>query len=53
MLIKQMNGFSYNELAFHLADSSCYRAFCRFGIADDQPTRSTLQKNIKRVRPPS
>lgn len=50
MLVKQMNGFSYDQLAFHLADSSCYRWFCRMGIGDRPPKKSTLQKNIKRVR---
>lgn len=50
MLLKQMNGFSYQELAFHLADSQCYRWFCRIGLGDEAPNRSTLQKNIKRVR---
>jgi IS5 family transposase len=50
MLIKQMNGYSYEELAFHLADSSCYRSFCRIGVADPAPTKTRLQKNIKRVR---
>lgn len=50
MLIKQMNGFSYEELAFHLADSNSYRWFCRLGIGDKSPKKSTLQKNIKRVR---
>jgi IS5 family transposase len=50
MIIKQMNGFSYEELAFHLADSSCYRSFCRFGVGDAAPTKTRLQKNIKRVR---
>jgi len=49
-VVKQMNGYSYEELAFHLADSSTYRSFCRFGIADKPPTKSRLQKNIKRVR---
>ena len=29
-LIKQMNGFSYEELAFHLADSRSYMRFCGF-----------------------
>jgi len=24
VIVKQMNGFSYQELAFHLADSRCY-----------------------------
>jgi IS5 family transposase len=50
MLIKQMNGFSYEELAFHLADSNVYRWFCRLGIGDKPPSRSTLQKGIKRVQ---
>jgi transposase, IS5 family len=48
-VVKQMGGFSYEELAFHLADSITYRAFCRIGIADEPPSRSRLQKNIKRV----
>lgn len=50
LLIKQMNGWSYQELAFHLADSNCYRWFCRLGIGDATPEHSTLQKAIKRVR---
>ena len=25
VILKQMNGFSYEELAFHLADSRCFR----------------------------
>lgn len=49
-VIKQLNGFSYNELAFHLADSTCYRAFCRFGATNRVPSRSALQSNIKRLR---
>lgn len=50
LVVKQMNGFSYEELAFHLADSSSYRAFCRLGIDQKPPTKSRLQKNIKRIR---
>ena len=46
-----MNGFSYQELAFHLADSRCFRAFCGFGIDEKSPKKSTLQENIKRVQP--
>lgn len=49
-VVKQMNSFSYEELAFHLADSSTYRSFCRLGIDERPLTRSRLQKNIKRVR---
>jgi len=50
LVIKQANGFSYEQLAFHLADSQSYRAFCLFGVADSPPKRSTLQRNLKRVR---
>ena len=48
-VVKQMNGFSYEELAFHLADSRTYRSFCRLGIDEKPLTKSTLQKNVKRV----
>ena len=50
LIIKQMNGFSYEQLAFHLADSTSYRAFCRLGFDDQSPKKSRLQSNIKRVR---
>ena len=48
--IKQSNGYSYEQLAFHLADSMSYRAFCRLGFSD-APSSSTLQDNIKKIRP--
>jgi IS5 family transposase len=41
LLLKQMNGFSYRELEFHLADSVTYRTFCRFGALEPTPTRLT------------
>lgn len=50
MIIKQMNGFSYDELTFHVADSQTYRAFCRIGLTDKAPKRSTLAENIKRIQ---
>jgi IS5 family transposase len=50
LIVKQMNGFSYKELAFHLADSRSYKTFCRFGINDKPPSKATLQRNIKKVR---
>lgn len=50
LLIKQMNGFSYAVLAYHLADSRTYRAVCGFGIADKVPSGSTLQRDIKKIR---
>ena len=49
LIVKQMNQFSYHELAFHLADSLTYRAFCRFGAFEETPARSTLQENLQRV----
>jgi IS5 family transposase len=49
LVVKQMNQFSYRELAFHLADSLTYRTFCRFGAFDETPTRSTLQDNLQRI----
>ena len=51
LLVKQMNGFSYEELAFHLADSKTYRAFCGIGFTDKVPKSSILQRDIKKIRP--
>lgn len=50
LLVKQMNGFSYEQLAFHLADSSSYQTFCRIGIGQKPPSKSTLQRDIKKLR---
>jgi transposase, IS5 family len=49
ILVKQLGGFSYHELAFHLADSISYRAFCRFGDKRPIPNKKTLQRNVKKV----
>lgn len=51
IIIKQMNDYSYEELAFHLADSRCYRAFCRIGYVEESPSGTSLQRDIKKVRP--
>ncbi len=50
MLVKQLNQFTYRELAFHLADSRSYRTFCRLGIMEATPSKSTLAANIKAVK---
>lgn len=50
-IIKQMNEFSYEELAFHLVDSTCYRWFCKIGIADKGFKSSALCDNIKKLSP--
>lgn len=48
-LLKQMNSWSYDELCFHLADSTTYRWFAGLGWDEAAPSRSTLQRNIKRI----
>ena len=48
-LIKQMNGFSYEQLAFHLADSRTYPRFCGFTHPLEVPGKSALAYNIKRI----
>lgn len=49
LVIKQLNGFSYRELAFHLADSSSYRKFCELEWGQ-APSKSTLAACIKAIR---
>jgi len=49
-LVKQLNQFTYRELAFHLADSRSYRTFCRLGIMEETPSKSTLAANIKALK---
>jgi len=48
-IIKQMEDYSYEDLAFHLLDSVCYRGFCRIGIADKGYQKSALCNNIKAI----
>ena len=50
-LLKQMHSWSYEDLAFALADSPTFRTFCRIGFVDRAPKKATLAANIKRVRP--
>lgn len=51
LIVKQMNEFSYEELAFHLSDSRSYATFCRLKALGCIPRKSSLQSNMKRVRP--
>lgn len=51
LVLKQMHGFSYRALAFHLEDSRTYRSFCRLGWSDPEPSKSALAAAIKAVRP--
>lgn len=48
-VIKQMNSYSYEELAFHILDSVCYRSFCHIGFADKGFGKSALCGNIKAI----
>jgi len=48
-IIKQTEGFSYEELAFHLVDSRTYRNFCRIGITQKGFKKTALCSNIKSI----
>ena len=50
-IVKQMEEYSYEELAFHLVDSVSYRSFCRIGFADKGFQKSALCSNIKAILP--
>jgi IS5 family transposase len=49
LIIKQLNGFSYRELAFHLTDSASYRKFTQLGW-DQHVSKSGLASCIKAIR---
>jgi IS5 family transposase len=50
-LVRQMNTWTYAELAFHLADSASYRTFCRIGLHEQWPSKSALAANLRKLRP--
>ncbi len=50
-ILKQMTGYSYRQLAFHLIDSTSIRRFCRVGISDKPFKKSAICKNIKCLSP--
>jgi len=50
IIIKQMNGYTYRKLSFHLQDSNTYQAFCRL-TPGKAPKKAALQANFKRVKP--
>ena len=49
LVVKQLNSFSYRELAFHLSDSQTYRRFCELGW-DQTASKSALGSGIKAIR---
>jgi IS5 family transposase len=51
LVARQLNGWTYAELAFHLADSASYRTFCRVSGFGPAPSKSALAANLRRVRP--
>lgn len=51
MFVKSIEGASYDELSFALSDSATYRWFCHIGWGESGPSASTLQENIRRVKP--
>jgi len=50
-IVKQMEEFSYDDLAFHVVDSRCYRSFCRIGTFHKGFGKSALCSNIKAISP--
>jgi len=50
-IIKRIEGYSYEKLSFHLADSKCYREFCKIGFASKGFKKSALCENIKAISP--
>ena len=51
LVVRQLTGWTYAELAFHLLDSTTYRTFCRIGALTQPPSRSALAATLRRVRP--
>jgi len=49
-VVRQLNDWSYDELAFHLADSASYRTFCRLGALQAPPSKSAVAANLRCVR---
>jgi IS5 family transposase len=50
LILKQLFGFSYEQLAFHLSDSMSYRTFFRLP-SHLAPKKSCLQSTIRRLKP--
>jgi len=48
-IVKQTEGFSYEDLAFHIMDSRCYRTFCRIGITHKGFKKSALAAATKAI----
>lgn len=49
-IVRAVEGCTYEDLGFLLADSQVYRSFCGYGWGRPAPSESTLQENVRRVR---
>lgn len=49
LVVRQLTGWTFAELAFHLADSMTYRAFCRMSAVIATPSKSALAATLRRV----
>ena len=49
LVVRQLTGWTYAALAFHLADSLTYRAFCRLNALTATPSKSALAATLRRV----
>ena len=47
-IVKDLFGYPYRQLAFHISDSACLRSFCLVGFGKGFK-KSALQKNIKKL----
>ena len=50
-VVRVLEECRYEDLEFHLGDSRSYRWFCQLGWGEEAPSASTLQENIRRVKP--
>lgn len=51
LILRQLTGWTYEELAFHLADSATYRAFARLGALTSPPSKSAVADTLRRIPP--
>lgn len=51
LVVRQLTGWTYAEVAFHLLDSATYRTFCRINALTEAPSKSALAATLRRVRP--
>src|SRR6266566_3792422 len=51
LVVRQLTGWSYEELAFHLVDSQTYRTFCRINALTKPPGKSALADALCHVGP--